>query len=76
MGLDEVNDHKLMEELRNEKFDLIMGERNCFFAIAELANIKTHISVISSAVIDPTLAYLGVPSVASFVPGKMKTFLR
>jgi hypothetical protein len=47
-----------------------MGERNCFYAIAELAGIKNWITVYSTAILDSGTQYLGIPSTPSFVPGK------
>lgn len=60
----------MMERLRDEKFDLALGEHFdvCFYAIAQRAGIPKHISVFSTFI----SGALGIPTLPSFVPGAFR----
>lgn len=72
--LDQLNDVKLMEQLRKEKFDLAIGELfdSCYLGVLEHIGIEKHVTMLASAMADVIGSLFGVPSTPSQVPGKHK----
>ncbi len=61
-----------MNQLRQEKFDLALGEifDSCFYAVTEYIGIKNHATILSFALFDMYGSVLGIPSSPSYLPGK------
>ena len=66
---DQLADTKLLLRLKDEKFDLALGEAfdMCFYGILELVGIKNYITIIPGSMFPA--AWLGIPSTPSFLPG-------
>uniref|UniRef100_A0A914D7J9 glucuronosyltransferase n=1 Tax=Acrobeloides nanus TaxID=290746 RepID=A0A914D7J9_9BILA len=60
-----------MNQLRQEQFDLALGETfdSCFYAITEYIGIKNHATILSLALLDMSGNWLGIPSSPSYLPG-------
>ena len=61
-----------MNQLRQEKFDLALGETfdSCYYGVIEHIGIKNHITVFASAFLDIAGSMMGIPSSPSYLPGK------
>ena len=61
-----------MNQLRQEKFDLALGEifDSCFYAVTEYIGIKNYATILSFALFDMHGNMLGIPSSPSYLPGK------
>ncbi|CAD6190718.1 unnamed protein product [Caenorhabditis auriculariae] len=71
-----VNDTALLEQLKNEKFDLGVAEPfdQCPYALFELIDIPAHVSAISCVAMDHVSVAIGQPQAPSYVPGTQSTF--
>uniref|UniRef100_A0A914EE61 glucuronosyltransferase n=1 Tax=Acrobeloides nanus TaxID=290746 RepID=A0A914EE61_9BILA len=67
----QLQDTKLMNQLRQEKFDLALGETfdSCYYGVIEHIGIKNHVTVFSSAFLDIAGSMMGIPSSPSHLPG-------
>lgn len=72
-NLDQLNDNNLMDHLKEEKFELAIGEvfDGCFYGIIERVEIKTHITLSCPPMPDIFIGLLGIPIIPSFVPGSL-----
>uniref|UniRef100_A0A914D4A9 glucuronosyltransferase n=1 Tax=Acrobeloides nanus TaxID=290746 RepID=A0A914D4A9_9BILA len=69
----QLQDSKIMNQLREEKFDLALGEifDSCFYGVTEYIGIKNHATILSFALFDIYGSMLGIPSSPSYLPGEM-----
>ena len=65
-----------MNQLRQEKFDLALGETfdSCFYGVTEYIGIKNHVTLLAFALVDSMGKMLGIPSSPSHFPGKSLLF--
>ncbi|CAL2039992.1 unnamed protein product [Caenorhabditis brenneri] len=67
---------KLIEELKNEKFDLAITEPfdTCAYALFEAISIRAHVAVYSCSRLDHVSEIVGQPVPLSYVPGMQSSF--
>lgn len=70
--LDQINDDKLMDSLKREKFDLGIGESfdACYYGVLKRLCINNYITVSSTILFDNDAMALGIPTMPSFVPSR------
>lgn len=69
--LGQLADQNLLKKLRNEKFDVAIGETmdRCFYLLVRALDIPVHLSAFATPILEGNIIPFGIPNPPSYVPG-------